>query len=96
MDINQKKRIFKWFGFGIMILPFVLALAFLFGYNVLNFPFMHTPPPAGAIIDFSPLYNLLFWYLFLRLMVTVGEKVILRTDTLIQTDKPADDKKKNM
>ena len=72
---------------------FVIALLFLLGFNVLSFPFPPTLPPAGAIIDFSPIYNLAFWYLFLRLMVFIGEKVILHTDNLLGTEEPKEEKK---
>lgn len=92
MDLNQKKKIFKWFGFGIIMLVFVIALLFLMGINVLSFPFPPTLPPAGAIIDFSPLYNLAFWYLFLRILITIGEKIILRTDSILTTENKDDSK----
>ena len=85
MDLNQKKKIFKWMGFGIMMLVFLIVVLFLFGVNMLNFPFPPTLPPAGAIIDFSPLYNLLFWYLSFRIILTVGEKIIVRADKLFET-----------
>ncbi len=71
---------------------FVLVLLFLLGFNVLSFPFPPSLPPAGAIIDFSPIYNLAFWYLFLRLMVFIGEKVILHTDNLLETEEPKEGK----
>ncbi|MFX0132766.1 MAG: hypothetical protein ACFFDN_03880 [Candidatus Hodarchaeota archaeon] len=93
MNINEKRKIFKWFGFGIIIFVFIVALLFLLGFNVLSFPFPPSLPPAGAIIDFSPVYNLAFWYLFLRLMVFIGEKVILHTDNLLEPEKPKEEKK---
>jgi len=67
-----------------LVLAFVLL--FLLGFNVLNFPFPPTLPPAGAIIDFSPLYNLAFWYLSFRILILIGEKIILRTDSILQTE----------
>jgi len=96
LDINQKKKMLKFFGFGVILFVLLITVLFLLGFNVLSFPFPPTYPPAGAIIDFSPLYNLAFWYLLLRLMVTIGEKIILRTDSILETPEQKETKKSDM
>ena len=92
MDVNQKKKLFKWFGFGIILFVLLLVVLFLFGVNVLNFPFKPTLPPVGAIIDFSPLYNLAFWYLSFRILILIGEKIILRSEAILDVETPKEAK----